>query len=117
MAINSDGEIHCKLTHIENGNVTVRRIRQMVVQMANGVVYTLTGDQLPDAISLYSGTPKKGNALEVLLRAQPPLSLSAFFAEFLNGTGARDLAFIMVGMFLMNGFHAVYAMLSRLLEV
>ncbi|MDZ4779950.1 MAG: hypothetical protein SGJ19_06840 [Planctomycetia bacterium] len=115
MAINSGGEIHCKLTHIENGNVTVRRIRQMIVQAPSGVVSALIGNQLPDAISLYSGTPQKGNALEVLLRERPPLSLRAFTIEFLNGTRARDLSFMFVGMFVTAGLSAVYELIARML--
>lgn len=115
MAIVSGGERHCRLTHIENGNVINRRIQTMVVQSPKGAIHSLSADQLPDAITLTCGIPKKGNSLEVLLGSPPRWSLFVFIAEFCNGTRARDLAFMFVGMFVMTGLTAVADALARML--
>jgi hypothetical protein len=117
MAITHHQEVFCKFDHVENGKMIPRRIQCMIVQAPDGRVYEMRGKQLPDHIVLMCGNPQEGNLLHILLKAPPRKTITAFVAEFLNGTRARDLAFILVGMFLMNGFHAVYAMLLRLLEV
>lgn len=117
MAIQHHGEVFCKFDHYENGKTIPRRVQYMMVQSPDGRVYHMRGDDLPDAIVLTASDSQKGNSLQVLLKAPPRKTITAFVAEFLNGTRARDLAFLFVGMFVMNGFHAVYVMLSRLLEV
>lgn len=117
MAIEHHGEVFCKFDHFENGKMVPRRVQYMLVQTPDGRVHHMRGTDLPDAIVLTSSDSQKGNSLQVLLKAPPRKTITAFVAEFLNGTRARDLAFLFVGMFLMNGFHAVYVMLSRMLEV
>lgn len=117
MAITHHQEVFCKFDHFENGKMIPRRIQSMLVQTPDGRVHHMRGKELPDAIVLTCGNPQEGNLLQVLLKAPPRKTITAFVAEALNGTRARDLAFIFVGMFVMNGFHAVYVMLSRMLEV
>jgi hypothetical protein len=117
MAITHHQEVFCKFDHVENGKMIPRRIQCMIVQSPDGRVYEMRGNELPDHIVLTCGNPQEGNLLQILLKAPPRKTITTFVAEFLNGTRARDLGFMFVGMFLMNGFHAVYNMLVRMLEV
>ena len=70
---------------------------------------------MPDSITLTCGNPKEGTALEVLLGSPPRWSFFVFVAQFCNGTRARDLAFMFVGMFVMTGLDAVADTLARML--
>lgn len=109
---------YCKLTFTENQNPpVVRRIQHFIVQSPDGRVQTLEGRQLPVAIALYSGRPKAGTSLTVLLGTPPAKSFSEFAAEFLNGTRARDLGFMFVGMLVNTGLQAVYDMLRQALKL
>lgn len=118
MAKLSNNNHYCKLTFTENQNPpVVRRIQHFIVQSPDGRVYTLEGRQLPVAIALYSGRPEVGASLQVLLGTPPAKTITAFVSEFLNGTRARDLAFVFVGMFVLTGFQALYELLIRMLEL
>lgn len=116
MAITSGGECHCKVTHVENGRVTVRRVHQLMIQRHDGRLFSLTRDQLPDAINIYSATPDEGQVAEVLLGAPRAPTLSSLAVSFLNGSRARDLGFMIVGMFVATGLSAVADVLARILN-
>lgn len=73
----------------------------MTVQTAEGRLYHLSGKDLPDSISLYSGAPYTGAHLaEVLLNPR-----SAFGIPLVAQTGflrARDAFFVGLGMFFLG---------------
>jgi len=117
MGITKNGsESRCHFTQFENGKVTTRWISEMVLQLPDGKVVTLKGAQLPDAIQLYSASPEEGNALTVLLRKPSGPSMRSFATDFLNGTRARDIVFMVVGSFFCISLLAVFEGLLRILN-
>ena len=117
MAIISSGDNHCKVTHIENGRVTVRRVHQIMVQSPDGKLHSLTGNQLPDSISIYSSQSKEGQAAEILLKSPPPPSLSAFFLSLLSWKHARDIVFMVLGMFVTTILGIVGQVVAKMLHI
>lgn len=100
MAIETKEKQFCKVTHIENGRQTTRRIHTMMVQPADGQVQYISGDRLPDSISLYTGTPYTGEHLaEVLLRPESakgvPLEATPPSRSF-----TREVLLVVFGFFL-----------------
>ena len=100
MAIKTRDAQFCKVVHIENGRQTTRRIHTMMVQPADGQVQHISGDRLPDSISLYTGMPYTGEHLaEVLLRPESakgvPLEATSPSRSF-----TRDVLLVVFGFFL-----------------
>jgi len=116
MGLISGGESYCNVTHIENGRVMTRRIHQIMVQAANGHLYTLTGNDMPDSISLYSSQSKQGQAAEILLKSPPPPSLSAFILSLLTWKHARDIVFMILGMVISTVLGIVAGVITRMLH-
>lgn len=98
MALQAGGKRFCKVVHTENGRNTTRRIHTMMLQSHDGKVHHLTGKQLPDSISLYTGVPYSGaHMAEVLLspkdaKASPLKSANSWI-------NPRDAFFVAIGMF------------------
>ena len=116
MGLMSGSENYCNVTHIENGRVMTRRIHQILVQAANGQLYTLTGKDMPDSISLYSSQSKQGQSAEILLKSPPPPSLSAFFLSLLTWKHARDIVFMVLGMLISTVLAVIAQVVSRMLH-
>ena len=117
MGIKQEGsESRCHFVQYENGQVKPRWVTLMTVQDPNGKVWHLKGAQLPDAITLYSAKPEDGNALTVLLRKPSGPSIRSFATNFLNGTRARDLSFMIIGSFFSISLLAVFDVLLRILN-
>ncbi len=96
MALDAKGMKFCKVTHFENGRMTTRRIHLMVIQAANGRVFHLTGDDLPDSIILQSGVSFHGaHVAQVLLNPESAkATLSPPTNSWLTG---RDIFFAVMG--------------------
>lgn len=116
MGLMSSGESYCNLMHIENGRVMTRRIHQILVQAANGQLYTLTGNDMPDSISLCSTESKKGQSAEILLKSPPPPSLSAFCLSLVTWKHARDIVFMILGMLISTVLAVVAQVITRMLH-
>ncbi len=116
MGLMSSGESYCNVTHIENGRVMTRRIHQILVQAANGQLYTLTGNDMPDSISLYSSQSKQGQSAEILLKSPPAPSLSAFVLSLLTWNHARDIVFMILGMMISTVLGIVAEVITRILH-
>ncbi len=67
MALSQGGEWFTKWTHVENGQVMVRRLHRLEVQGQDGHLYVLEGKELPDFIQTCSGTGHKGKHLAQIL--------------------------------------------------
>lgn len=117
MSIVSGGERHCKLMHIENGKVTVRRIHHVMVQAIDGRLHTLTGAKLPDAICVSSGLPNEGSQVEIVLGLPRPPSLGVFLLSFLDKKRARDFTFMMLGMVITVALSVVAEAIAQILHV
>lgn len=116
MGLISSGESYCNVTHIENGRVMTRRIHQILVQAANGQLYTLSGKDMPDSISLYSSQSKQGQSAEILLKTPPAPSLSALFLSLLTWKHARDIVFMILGMVVSTVLGIVAAVVTKMLH-
>jgi hypothetical protein len=55
MALFADGKDYCKIVWMENGRMTVRRLHQITIQQPSGLVYHLTGKDLPDGMIIQTG--------------------------------------------------------------
>ncbi len=117
MAIISGSESYCKVTHVENGRVTVRRVHLVMVQAADGRLYQLEKTKLPDSISIYSGEPKQGATVEILLGTKPVPSLGDVYRSFMNGTRARDISFALLGMLILTVLGTVADVIAQMLNV
>lgn len=67
MAIQTGTEFYTKWTHVENGQVMVRRLHQFQIQPANGRMYSITGKDLPDFLLTNTGEGSKGRHLATIL--------------------------------------------------
>ena len=71
MGLDAYGKTYCHVQLLENGRLTNRRIQHMTVQDADGRVYRLEGDRLPEYVSFDNGTGKGQKSMaEILLRDQ-----------------------------------------------
>ena len=97
MALSQGGERFTKWTHVENGQVMVRRLHRLEVQGMDGHLYVLEGKALPDFIQTSSGNGHKGKHLaQILLSpsnfAPPPK------AEVRSWPNVRDAFHLSLGM-------------------
>ena len=99
MALQAQDRSFCKVWHTENGRAWVRRIHTMVVQAADGRVHHLSGKDLPDSISLYSGAPYRGAHLAEVLLHPKSAKATPLIPDGEGLLGKRDAFFLMLGMF------------------
>ena len=101
MALDVTGQkSYCKITHTENGRSWTRRVHTMMIQAANGKLYHLTGKDLPDSISFYSGVPYTGaHVAEVLLNPRCAFGIPLVATSTLR---MRDVCFMGLGMFFLG---------------
>lgn len=72
MGLDAHGKTFCHVQLLENGRLTNRRVQHLTVQDADGRVYRLQGDQLPEFVSLGTGAGQdQVQMAEILLRGQP----------------------------------------------
>ena len=116
MAIISGSESYCKVTHVENGKMTVRRVHLVMVQAADGRLYQLEKAKLPDSISIYSGEPNQGATAEILLGTKPVPSIGDVYRSFMNGTRARDISFALLGMLILTVLGTVADIIAQLMN-
>lgn len=117
MGIISGGERHCKMMHVENGRVTVRRIHHIMVQATDGRLHSLTGDRLPDSICMSSGQPNEEARAEIILGMPRAPSLWVFFLSLMDRKRARDFAFMLLGMVVTVALSVVADAIAQLLHV
>ena len=99
MALEANGQRFCKVKHTENGRSTTRRIHTMMIQAADGRLHHLSGVNLPDEISLYTGAPYHGaHMAEVLLSPKVAQGIP-LLSNGARWIGKRDAFFLMFGMF------------------
>jgi len=67
MALKHQEERFVRWTHVENGKVLNRRLHRIEVQAADGRLYVLTGDQLPDFIQTCTGQGHRGKHIMQVL--------------------------------------------------
>ena len=99
MALEANGQRFCKVVHTENGRTTNRRIHTMVVQAADGRLHHLSGGQLPDSISLYTGAPYHGAHLAEVLLSPKEAKGVPLLTNGKRLIGSRDAFFLVFGMF------------------
>ena len=117
MALISNSERYCTMTHHENGKrATTRRIFVIMVQAADGRVHQLEGERLPDSITIYTSNPNHRGSADILLGSPPSPSVRAFVTSFLNGARARDLSFMLLGMFVITVLITVADVLAQMLN-
>ncbi len=117
MALISNSERYCTMTHHENGTRgTTRRVFTIMVQAADGKVHQLEGERLPDSITIYTSNPNHRGSADILLGSPPRPSVRAFATSFLNGTRARDLTFTLLGMFVITVLATVADVIAQMLN-
>jgi hypothetical protein len=73
MALRHGGEFFTKWTHVENGQVLVRRLHRLEVQGKDGLLHVLEGRNLPDFIQTCAGEGHRGKHLgQILLGPNDP---------------------------------------------
>lgn len=117
MSIVSSGERYCKLMHVENGRVTVRRIYQVMVQAVDGRLYSLTGDRLPDAICIASSIPNEDARADIILGLPRVPTFWEFVPNYLDHKRTRDFAFMFLGMFITVALGVVAESVAQMLNV
>lgn len=117
MSIVSGGERHCKMVHVENGRVTVRRIHHVLVQAIDGRLHSLTGERLPDAICVSSGLPNEESRAEIILGLPRAPSFWVFVLSLVDRKRARDLAFMFLGMCITVALSVMAEALAQVLHV
>ncbi len=117
MSIVSSSERYCKMMHVENGRVTVRRIHHVMVQAVDGRLYALTGERLPDAIVIATGAPNEKARAEIILGVPRAPSFWAFAGSLVDHKRARDLAFMLLGMVVTVALSVVADAVAQILHV
>ena len=117
MSIISGGERHCKMVHVENGRVTLRRIHHVLVQAIDGRLHALTGDRLPDAICVATGLPHEEARAEIILGLPHAPSLWGFVVSLVDRKRARDLAFMFLGMVVTVALSVVAEAIAQVVRV
>ena len=98
MALHQSKVHHTKWMHMENGKAMVRRLHRMEIQAKNGRVYTLRGENLPEAMITNVGDSHKGeHVAQILLNPRPTPSLTSEEINFYPK--ARDVLHIGLGIF------------------
>lgn len=98
MALKADGRHYCKVAWIEQGRVTVRRVHCMIVQVADGRIFELSKDKLPDAFVLTTGEPYKGEHMaQVLLNPRKLLECPSFWELLRGWPSGRDMLHVLLG--------------------
>jgi hypothetical protein len=68
MALKDGSVYYTKFTHVENGQMLVRRIHRLDVQAGDCRLYSVTGKDLPDGIIGFAGTGvKDAHILQILV--------------------------------------------------
>ncbi|MBX3412415.1 MAG: hypothetical protein KF708_06990 [Pirellulales bacterium] len=70
MALFADGKHFCKVVWMEGGRVIVRRLYQLTIQQPSGLVYHLTGKDLPDGMIIQTGPTMGGKPQADVLMSQ-----------------------------------------------
>ena len=99
MALEANGQRFCKVVHTENGRTWTRRIHTIMVQTDNGRLHSLSGRNLPDSISLYSGVPYRGAHMAEVLLSPKDAKGTPFLADQSGWLNKRDAFFVVLGMF------------------
>ena len=74
MALHQGSECFTKWTHVETGQVVIRRLHRIVLQTRHGGLVTITGDKLPDSVQTWTEHPYVGVDLSQVLCAAKSLS-------------------------------------------
>jgi hypothetical protein len=68
MALKDGNLYYTKYTHVENGQMLVRRVHRLEIQAWDGRLYVVEGKDLPDGIVSFSGKGvKDAHVLQVLV--------------------------------------------------
>jgi len=67
MALKDREGYFAKFTYVENGQVLTRRVHKFDLQARDGQLYHVEGKDLPDGVTIYAGTGRKGNHLAELI--------------------------------------------------
>ena len=67
MALKQGNDSYTKWTHVENGNVMVRRIHRIEIQDRKGRLHVLSAETLPDFIQTSAGVGHKGKHMAQIL--------------------------------------------------
>jgi hypothetical protein len=112
MGMDAYGKTYCHVQLLENGRVMNRRIEHLTVQDADGRVYRLEGDRLPEYVGFDTSTGKDQKALaEILLRDQrqklPELTLVEMRPRWPRNRDILHMAIPLVALGLMRLLAAV----------
>ena len=98
-AKNTKGEDkHCKFTLIENGNPLTRRIHELIVQDAVGLIHRIFGDRLPDSMTVITGDCQTDHhTLEVLISPRKLKRISEQRSDGYRWPVGRDVLHVAIG--------------------
>ena len=98
MALIDGTTYYTKLTHVENGNVMVRRIHRIEVQAHDGRLYFIEGRDLPDFIQTSAGIGFKGcHIAQILVPSRKLPSTAPHAAQPILRPTPRDLVYLVSG--------------------
>ncbi|TWU34882.1 hypothetical protein [Novipirellula artificiosorum] len=100
MALAANGQGFCKVIHTENGRTTTRRIHTMMIQATDGRCHYLSGESLPDSISLFSGIPYRGAHIAEVLLNPKKAQASPLIPESSGWLSKRDVFVGVLGVFI-----------------
>lgn len=109
MALNAGGEQYTAFQFRENGKVENRRLHRIEFQDRTGKVHTLEGKDLPNFISVDTGTGQKGHHIGTIL-LEPEKATRSLIPKWEAWPNYRDL---------LNGLAAVvlFMMLQRFVQI
>jgi len=100
MALYARDRHYCIVTLQENGQKWQKRIYQMTVQTAeDGGLHTITGEQLPTAITFYTGVSYRGAHLAEVLMSPKSANRKPLLPEHSGWLSKRDALFMGFGIF------------------
>jgi hypothetical protein len=96
--------------------VLTRRVQVLTVQAADGQVWTLKGNRLPDAIGLYTGKVHDGQNLAEILIAPEKVSVPKVLPTLGMLLIRREAFYLLLGMFVGTALSAVADVITRMLS-
>lgn len=113
MANKRADEQYMHFTFHENGKSFTRRLHRLEVQGPDGKLYILTGKDLPDMMSVYTGTGYKGEHLgEILLKPLKVRPWPKLVVETRPWPSSRDVLNIAIGLFVIAALNFISSVVA-----
>jgi len=115
MALKQDGTHYCKWIRTQNGITKNYRLHELEIVARDGRIFTVKGDQLPEAfISTTDDKVKGQNVAQILLNPQACRPPQPVWKESTPPPTFRDIVAMTVGVLLFTGFTAFLDAILRL---